>query len=252
MITDATFFRLPTLHRLVRGAQYLLLLMGLEVFSDVAAAATQPAELIGATRDFLEQRVAEYLQRSEIPGRYEISVNPLDPRLRLAPCDQPLVVTLESPAQPVGRVTCRVRCTGSAPWTVFVPGQVRLFQPVLIASRPLKRDAVLQAADIQLAERDVGQLQGYLTDPQQAIGSKLTRPLQTNQVLTPNQLTAAEVIRKGDQVVISANSGALSVKMPGEALSDGGPGEQIRVRNLRSQRIIRARVTGPGAVEVQM
>lgn len=37
-----------------------------------------------------------------------------------------------------------------------------------------------------------------------------------------------------------------------EALSDGAVGQQIRVRNLRSERIIRARVTGPGQVEAGM
>jgi flagella basal body P-ring formation protein FlgA len=40
--------------------------------------------------------------------------------------------------------------------------------------------------------------------------------------------------------------------MPGEALSDGGLSEQIRVRNLNSQRVVKARVTGPGQVEVSM
>ena len=53
-------------------------------------------------------------------------------------------------------------------------------------------------------------------------------------------------------VVISARSGTLSVKMPGEALSDGGLSEQIRVKNLNSKRVIRARVTAPGQVEVAL
>ncbi|WP_121363151.1 flagellar basal body P-ring formation chaperone FlgA, partial [Pseudomonas aeruginosa] len=56
----------------------------------------------------------------------------------------------------------------------------------------------------------------------------------------------------GDQVVILARTATINVKMPGEALSDGAPGQQIRVRNLRSQRIIKARVIEPGTVEVNM
>ena len=59
-------------------------------------------------------------------------------------------------------------------------------------------------------------------------------------------------MRKGDHVIISARSGTLSVKMPGEALSDGGLSEQIRVKNLNSNRIIKARVTAPGQVEVAL
>lgn len=218
-----------------------------------AATVTSPDQLIGATEAFLEQAVADYLQRSEIQGRHEIRVNRLDPRLRLPLCDQPLATQLESPAQPLGRVTTRVRCNGSAPWTVFVPAEVRLFRPVVVLTRPLKRMSVVGTADLAMVERDVGQLrQGYLTDPAQAIGKKLTRQLASEQILAPNHLQVAEVIRKGDQVVISASSGTVNVRMPGEALTNGTPGQQIQVRNLRSQRVIRARVVGPGQVEVAM
>jgi flagella basal body P-ring formation protein FlgA len=147
----------------------------------------------------------------------------------------------------------RVRCEGSAVWTVFVPGQVRLFREVVTARRPLKRNSLLTDADIALAERDTGLLnQGYLSSLKQAIGKKLTRPLLPDQVLTPVYVEQAEVIYKGDQVVISAHSGTISVRMPGEALSDGTLGKQINVRNQRSQRVIKARVTGPGQVEVAM
>ena len=217
------------------------------------AAATLPEQLIGASRDYLERTVSDYLQRSEISGRHEIQINRLDPRLRLPLCDRELTASLESPAQPIGRVTLRVRCDGSSPWTVFVPGQVKLYRDVVTAIRPLKRESVLTQQDVALTERDVGLLnQGYLTSLQQAVGKKLTRPLQPDQVVAPTHVEQAEAIRKGDRVVISARSTTITVRMPGEALSDGAIGRQISVRNQRSQRVIKARVTGPGQVEVAM
>lgn len=218
-----------------------------------ASAATLPDQLIDATRGFLERSVEEYLQRGSLAGRPEVEVNRLDPRLRLGACEQPLSTRLESPAQPVGRVTVRVECQGRRPWTVFVPAQVRLFRPVVVANRPLQRQVVLSAADVALAERDVGLLnQGYLTELHQAVGNKLTRAVLTDQVLAPSYLQQAEVVRKGDQVVITANGAGISVRMQGEALSDGAPGRQIRVKNLSSGRVVRARVTGPGQVEVNL
>ncbi|NYH73822.1 flagella basal body P-ring formation protein FlgA [Pseudomonas flavescens] len=217
------------------------------------ASVTLPDQLIGETQRFLEQAVEDYLQRSNIQARHEVQINRLDPRLRLPLCDQPLTTTLETPAEPVGRVTMRVRCDGAAPWTVFVPGQVRLYREVVTLVRPVKREGVLGEADIMLAERDVGLLnQGYLTEMEQAIGRKATRAMQPDQVLAPVHIRQAEVIRRGDQVVISARSGGINVRMPGEALSDGAIGKQISVRNQRSQRVVRARVTGPGQVEVSM
>lgn len=219
----------------------------------LADAFTLPEQLIGATQGFLEFTVEDYLASSQTDGRYDIQVNTLDPRLRMPVCPQPLDATLESPAQPIGRVTVRVRCNGSAPWTVFVPAQVRLFRDVVTMVRPLKRESVVGAHDVALRERDVGLLnQGFLTQLDQAVGMKLLRPTVMDQVLTPQHLEQADVIRKGDQVVIVARSGSLAVRMPGEALAKGGLSEQIRVRNLNSKRVVKARVTGPGEVEVTM
>lgn len=252
MNTETTTIR----HSLAKCRYWLAVLpalLALGYCPPLWANATGPAQLIGAGEIFLEQAVSDYLKRSNISARHEIQINRLDPRLRLPLCDQGLLTSLESPAEPIGRVTLKVRCDGSAPWTVFVPGQVRLYREVVTASRPLKRDSVLTEMDLALAERDVGLLnQGYLTGLKQAIGKKLTRALMPDQVLAPVHVQQAEMIRKGDQVVISARSGGINVRMPGVALSDGALGKQISVRNQRSKRVVRARVTGPGQVEVPM
>ncbi len=209
--------------------------------------------LIGVTQGFLEFTVEDYLATSQTEGRYEIQVNQLDSRLRMPMCDKELTASLESPAKPLGRVTVKVRCEGSSPWTVFVPAQVRLFRDVVTATRPLRRAGIVEPDDVTLRERDVSLIgQGYFTSVDQAIGQRLTRPMVTDQVITLVHLEQAEVIRKGDQVVITARSGTLSVRMPGEALSNGGMAEQIRVKNLNSRRVIKAQVTAPGQVEVSM
>jgi flagella basal body P-ring formation protein FlgA len=219
----------------------------------LADSVTLPDLLIGVTQGFLEFTVEDYLATSQTQGRYEIQVNQLDPRLRMPLCDKELTATLESPAQPVGRVTVRVRCDGASPWTVFVPAQVRLFREVVTTTRPLKRSAIINPEDVTLRERDISQInQGYLTSVDQAIGQKLVRPMVSDQVFTLVHMEQAEVVRKGDQVVISARSGTLNVRMPGEALSNGGMSEQIKVKNLNSQRVIKARVTAPGQVEVAL
>jgi flagella basal body P-ring formation protein FlgA len=250
MSRQMTFFRRPC--KVLCLAILIPILCGLSRFAD-SASVTRPEQLIDATRGFLEREVTDYLQRSQIQARYEVEINRLDPRLRLAPCDRPFTTKLESPAQPVGRTTVRVSCEGSSPWSVFVPAQVHLFREVIVARRPLARESILEQADVTLAERDVSLLtQGYLTAFDQVLGNKLTRSALPDQVLPPTYVSPAEVIRKGDQVVISAKNSTINVRMPGEALSDGALGTQIRVKNQRSGRTIKARVIGPGQVEVAM
>ncbi|SDH39370.1 flagellar basal body P-ring formation chaperone FlgA [Pseudomonas panipatensis] len=247
-----TFFRQPrNLARTLCGVLGITGTLGLG--NALADNFTAPEILIGSTQGFLEFKVEDYLKNSAIEARYEIEVARLDPRLRLAQCDKDLTQSLESPSQPVGRVTVQVRCDGSSPWTVYIPAQVRLFRQVVVTTQPLKRDHIVEAADISLAERDIGPLtQGYLTDPERALGQKLKRPTTNDQILAPVFLEQAAVIHKGDQVVIRAQTSTVNVVMPGEALADGVPGEQIRVRNLRSQRIIRAQVLEAGSVQVNL
>ena len=232
-----------------------LAILGLAHLAAVAHAenVTLPEQLIGVTQGFLEFTVEDFLATSQTEGRYEIEVNTLDPRLRMPLCDKELTATQQSPGPPLGRVTVRIRCDGAGPWTVFVPAQVKLFRQVVTTTRPMKRDTVVGDSDVVLRERDVGLLtQGYMTEVEQALGQKLVRPTVIDQVLTPVHLEQVEVVQKGDHVVITARSGTLAVRMPGEALSKGGLSEQIRVRNLNSKRVVKARVTGPGQVEVAM
>lgn len=243
---------LQTLRRWSLSALAAICLLGFGAQS-YADEFTSPTQLIGVTQGFLEYTVEDYLATGQIEGRYEIQVNNLDPRVRLAYCDKELTATLQSPAQPMGRVTVRVRCEGSSPWTIFVPAQVKLFRDVVTVTRPLKRGMVVDYDDVVLRERDISLIkQGYMTAVELAVGQKLLRPMVTDQVLTLTHLEQVAAVRKGDQVVISARSGTLSVKMPGEALSDGGLSEQIRVKNLNSKRVIKARITGPGQVEVAL
>jgi len=211
-----------------------------------------PDQLIGVTQGFLEFTVEDYLATTQTEGRYQIQVNQLDPRMTLTQCDKDLTASLESP-QPLGRVSVKVRCEGTLPWTVYVPAQVHLFRQVVIAKRPIKRAGIISEDDIALSERDISLMpQGFMSSIDEALGQKVTRPMINGQIITPLQLEQAEVVRKGDQVVITAKSGSLQVRMPGEALSDGGLTEQIRVRNLNSKRVIKARVTAPGQVEVAL
>ncbi|WP_411392034.1 flagellar basal body P-ring formation chaperone FlgA [Pseudomonas sp. MPB23] len=254
MDIKTTVSRRPRLTGMRRSLYASMALLALSLGATARADnVTLPDLLIGVTQGFLEFTVEDYLATTQTPGRYEIQVNPLDPRLRMPMCDKELTASLESPAQPIGRVTVKVRCEGSSPWTVFVPAQVKLFRDVVVVARPLKRTGIIGFEDVVLRERDISLInQGYLTSLDQAIGQKLTRPVVTDQVITLVHLEQAEVIRKGDQVVISASSGGLNVKMPGEALSNGGMSEQIRVKNLNSNRVIKARVTAPGQVEVAL
>lgn len=229
---------------------------GLAVFFSASLSANPLIEqLIGTTSTFLEEQAEQHVSASTRDARYEVEVGRLDPRLRLPLCPQEdIAATLESPAVPVGRVTVRVSCeSDAARWRLFVPARVSLFEHVLVTKRPLARHEVVQATDVALVEKDIGLLgDQYLTDPALALGKRAKRQLPGDTVLGSNHLENDEIVKRGDKVVISAANSQISVRMLGEALQAGTVGSQIRVRNTRSSRVVTARITAPGQVEVPM
>lgn len=195
----------------------------------------------------------EYLLDTSLNARHETQVKALDPRLRLAACDKPLTLAQQGEPTPIGRLSVKVRCEGSSPWTVFVPAQVKLYRPVVVALQPLMRGALLDTSNVALVERDVGTLsQGYLTSLETVLGAKLKRQVLSDQPMAPAYLEQAELIRKGEQVVINARTSSFSIRMQGEALAGGAKDEEIRIRNLSSNRVIRGRVVDQGQVEVAL
>ena len=69
----------------LRRLAVLPALLALGYSTLTTASVTLPDQLIGETQRFLEQAVADYLQRSAIQARHEVQINRLDPRLRLPP-----------------------------------------------------------------------------------------------------------------------------------------------------------------------
>jgi len=210
---------------------------------------TADAAVIGSARAFLERNGKKYLQQNHLHGRLQIEFFTSGSRLPGKPCPQPPALSLEGRA-PIGRLNVRVRCTATG-WTLLLPAQVSIWQQVLAARHPLKRGQTLSEEDVIWLERDIGVLpHGWLSDIARIQGQQLKRSLGAGQLLLYSQLKEAPLIAAGDQVQIFSQSTGFRVQMSGEALSAGRLGQQIRVRNLSSGRVLRARVTARAQVEV--
>lgn len=181
-----------------------------------------------------------------------LTASPLDPRLRLPACDQPLHAFIPD-NQVRAHTTVGVRCEGSVRWTIYTSIAVETEAAVLIARYALPRDANLAASDVQLATRRVpGLLDSYLTDVAAAAGQRLKRPVAAGEPLTVEALAPALLIRRGQQVVLLARSSRVEVRMAGTALADARASDHIRVQNLSSQRIVEGIVRPDGVIETPL
>lgn len=216
-------------------------------------AATDAAAVRQAVDRFLSDYRDDFLARNVGFSRAEFNIAALDPRLTLPDCTAPLAVTAQEPRQLQTRFNTQVSCASGNGWSIYVPIDVAVFGPVVVAARPLARGEILTAADVIDSELDVTRLNGaYLTDITTAIGQEVRRPLAAQSVVSQQALQPPLLIRRGEAVSIRASGNAMAVHMNGVAMTDGRLGQSIRVRNSSSNRIVDARVVAPGETEVSM
>lgn len=218
--------------------------------SDLNTANSVDATLIRTNVEtFLKSEIDKHIPAAK-RALVNIQVRNLDKRLRLSPCDKALTLNLQG--KQIRRSTSvKVSCTGNKPWSIYTNSTISLEMPIVSLNQELPRGHVLQAKDLLTIPKDIYSLRdGYSTQPETVIGQELKRALRTGDVVYSYHLQAPDLIKKGDRVTVIARRGGLSVISHGIALSDASRGEKVRVENQRSERIIQAKVVGPGQVEV--
>lgn len=214
-----------------------------------AGAIQPPATIRAAAARFLRAQ-----HPGATPAMLHVHVDALDPRLRLPRCAAGALHTFLAPgSRAAGNTTVGLRCARPHLWTLYVPARVSLYRKVLVAAQPLPRGTRLNGSDVRLARRDVAQLgYGYFTAPRDAEGKLLRRLVPAGMAISPQMLQSPALVRRGQEVVLLAETAGLQVRMNGQALSGGAAGDHIKVRNLSSHRIVEGVIVSAGVVQVPL
>ena len=215
-----------------------------------APALADQIQSLDAIRIAAESFVAA--QVPEAQGDRTLETANLDSRLRLTPCGEDLRTFFAPGSHTGSRRTVGVGCPGPKPWTVYVSVRIIYRGEVLVAARALPRGTVLGTADLVMEERSLEEgPSGYITDPQEALGKRTTRPLLLGLPVTSPVLEQIQVVARGQRVSLVVESPYLSVRTAGTALEDGAPGDRIRVQNSESKKIVEGVVGDDGVVRVR-
>ncbi|MGC8697257.1 MAG: flagellar basal body P-ring formation chaperone FlgA, partial [Halothiobacillus sp.] len=132
-------------------------------------------------------------------------------------------------------LTVQVSCQGEAPWRIYVPVKIMTPVTVLSLARPLAAGTQITAQDLTTQVVNANsQTSAYLTQPSDAVGQVVTRPMQAGQILTPQDINAAQIIKRGDRVTLIAGGDGVSVSAEGIAQGSAGAGQRLMVKNSRS------------------
>jgi flagella basal body P-ring formation protein FlgA len=211
---------------------------------DACAATLQDARQI-------EQVVANFAAASSraLPGRVEISVGTIDPRLALTQCAMPEAF-VPAGTRLWGTTNVGVRCRTPAVWTLYVPVTVRVFDKVLLAARPLDRGKLIEQHDLLMQERDLTLFAaGTVSNLDHVVGKVLRNPLGAGMPVRADFLRGEYLVTPGQPVKLVCRINGLIVTSEGKSLGNAAHLDGVSVRAYGGQ-IRRGVVTAAGVVEI--
>jgi flagella basal body P-ring formation protein FlgA len=223
-------------------------------FAIAGSATAQGIALAGIQSLDSIQAAAEKAVRLQLPdtrAKYFVTPQRMDSRLRLAACADPLEAFIANNAAPAARSTVGVRCPAQNTWTVYVPVSVEVEAPILVLRRALARRSPVEPIDVELQTRRLpGMASGFISDLGSLPGRRLKRALPAGTALTADVLVPDVLVKRGQQVTLLAMSGTIEIRAQGQALSEGGANDRIRVQNINSMKIVEGVVENSGTVRV--
>lgn len=123
---------------------------------------------------------------------------------------------------------------------------------VVITAKPIGRLKPISVEDLKVEVMDlVGLPANVIADIDDIIGKRARRNIQAGEFLRPDLIEMPPLVKRGDMVVIVAETKGLKVTAIGEVKSAGRLGERVKVVNLDSNKRLSARVVDSKTVKVE-
>jgi flagellar basal body P-ring formation protein FlgA len=235
-----------------------------------AAAATVNAPTATGTTpsgaEVFRQSVVEWVAQTQSVPPDAVALAPLDPRLQIRQCSEPLAMDLPFASAQTVRVRCpqpawqlyvRVSVAGQAaaplptPLADQAPEPEPALRQVLVAAVPLQRGMRLSAAHVRLAEVDTpGMPVNVLEHLSQVMHAEVVRDVRPGTPLRSQDIRPTVLVKRGQMVLMSVGpSTGFQISARVEAMQDGRYGEQIKLKNRESGRLLSGMVNGPNQVQ---
>jgi len=237
-----------------RAWAVLALLGGLGPATSLATGAADPGP-----ETVFKASVQEWVARQQGVRPDQVQLMPLDARVRIQPCARPLA--MDHPF--ASTETVRARCP-EPQWQLYVRVQVLQKNPdsstgagtgsrraVVVATQSLVRGMTVQPQDVKVQEVLLPAGGGqFMEQVSQAVHSEILRDVPPGIPLRASDLRPLVLVKRGQVVQFSVGKKTgFVVSAHVEAMQDGRMGEQIKLKNTESGRILIGVVRGPGVVD---
>ena len=130
--------------------------------------------------------------------------------------------------------------------------KIRIFKEVVVTKKPLGRYRTITQDDVYLQKMDITNLPNdIITNYKDVLGKRVRRNIWAKVVLRAEYIEFPPLVKRGDTVLIIAESEKMKITALGEVRKSGRRGERVKVKNLNSNKSIFARVIDENTVKVE-
>ena len=211
-----------------------------------------PVKVSYQSLDEIHQLVTQHIKQKidQQISEPTIQLRKLSPTLKLPQCLQPLVLHDRSSEETVGRMTYSVSCQ-QPNWRVFVPAEVDGKQAVIMTTQGILKQAVIKSMDLKRVLLPYKQVpRGSIINLDTAIGMRTKKSISANSILKIKDLQPPYWVFKKQQVTLITTIGSIQVKTKGIALQSAVEQQQVPVKNMTSEKVVRGIVIAPNTVFV--
>ena len=230
-----------------RGLRIVLTLC-LMAWTSMASAPAVSQDAAGQNPEVAEA-VERFLREQAPDDAQEVRVEVFAPSAHFGACPSPRAFFPNGRQRQWGRVSVGVECSGAR--VRYLQAEVRGTGRYVTAAERIEADTVLDQGMLTTRQGALERLpSGAIRDADEAIGLLTRRTITAGSALQEHQLRAIPLVERRQTVSVEARGQGFRISRQGEALEDGGLGDDVRIRFSRRE-IITGRVIGHGRVAIE-
>ena len=141
----------------------------------------------------------------------------------------------------------KVNCIGNNPWQFIVRNKVNKFKSKtknkqlsnFYALKDFKeKGSIIKEKDLIIVKRKNSQRNLFISEKTDIVGKKLKKSVNSNQLLKRSNLEKDWLNKKNSQVTIINNKSFVTIKEDGLAMNDANYMDMIKVKNIKSGKVI--------------
>jgi flagella basal body P-ring formation protein FlgA len=212
--------------------------------------------LIVITQEEIKKLVSDYISENLIRDRHDASIKDIYVAEDLNLPGGRITFTVNPPSsgEIMGKIpfTIDFDVNGEFHKTIRATAEIDVFTDVVVTQKPLGRYQPITEDDIELQRLNLADLPSdVITDPDEVLGKRTRRVIGSKTVLRSNLIELPPLVKRGDVVVIIAETAGFKITALGQVKKKGRLGERIPVTNFDSNKLLYGRVLDANTVKVE-